>query len=870
MSASSRKIFLGLILVLALLLRLWGLRLDSFFRSPDDFELRLAEKAACFSRGNILVSSDLRYYRQALETHLPLYLTALGGSAFNWLRFLTLSLFFYRTEPGLGVAGFLNIALLISALSGTATVYLIFLIGRHLGGSRNGLLSALFFAVIPLHVAASHLLPPTALSVFFACLSILFALRIARDGAGSDYLLAGLSGTLAAGCHYGAVVVLVAGFSAHSQYCRRNNIRFREMVLNRHLVVLAAGAVTGFLIAFPFLLDRFSYAWRHLPLYLRHAAGFELPGPRFAWAGFGNLRIVTADLLRRDGGSGLLLPLLALVGFVWFCFRREDKYAIPRSFLLAHLLLVLFFKTGIDRADVVIISPFICLYGVAGILAGIDRLTRKRMLRALLLAGGAALVAYPLLVKAVQLDYFLWRQDTRRLASRWIRENFRPGSRIAVEDDTVDIPESGFVVKKVAYIYETALPKLQGEGFDFLVAGSLTSGDLLRSQACCPSAWIGGFYRDLDREGYRLKEFRTCKVDRANPVITIYDLRDWGEDRDRALALRRDFDFDYSESSPDLIMLGESLSCEGEDGFWITRGEKVGKLLIAPSRLNRLGILAFPTRAGSTLKIKAGGRGRLLRFDDPQPRLILLRPRPGFPFIDYSYRVQAELIEGEDVLVKIVTEPGQLSRQLILQGEVEGEGESRAVPAPGNARLEPTVRGGSDGMILPGVLEEDLQWRRAEYSRIFEAERSPRQTGSKSPDEVASGGRAVFFSPDRHRPGYLLFGQYVRLIPRPWVAAFRVKIRGEAAVGTVAQLDVCVGNGREILASRSLTAEDFPDENRYYEFPVSFRNSLLSDRLEFRIKTEGAVELWCDRIEVYPDLAVWLADNAAGGGVREQ
>src|SRR5205823_1591697 len=97
-----------------------------------------------------------------------------------------------------GTAGSANLwTRLDSALFGTATVGLVFLLGNALFTRRTGLIAALLLAVSFLHVRNSHYgvndVPSTALLM----LSLFFAVRLFQAPAARWYLFAGLAGGLA-------------------------------------------------------------------------------------------------------------------------------------------------------------------------------------------------------------------------------------------------------------------------------------------------------------------------------------------------------------------------------------------------------------------------------------------------------------------------------------------------------------------------------------------------------------------------------------------------------------------------------------------------------------------------------------------------
>jgi hypothetical protein len=89
-----------------------------------------------------------------------------------------------------------------SALVGTATVPVSYLVGRQLDGRRCGLILAAIVAVNPMLIWYSQEARSYALMVFFATLSLYFFLRAREGGRRRDLWLWALSSALALGSHY--------------------------------------------------------------------------------------------------------------------------------------------------------------------------------------------------------------------------------------------------------------------------------------------------------------------------------------------------------------------------------------------------------------------------------------------------------------------------------------------------------------------------------------------------------------------------------------------------------------------------------------------------------------------------------------------
>jgi len=97
----------------------------------------------------------------------------------------------------------------LSALVGTATIPVAFLLGAELRGRRTGLLAAALVAVNPMLLWYSQEARAYALLTLLCALSLLFCLRALRNGQRRDFVLWGVASGLALATHYFAIFPLL-------------------------------------------------------------------------------------------------------------------------------------------------------------------------------------------------------------------------------------------------------------------------------------------------------------------------------------------------------------------------------------------------------------------------------------------------------------------------------------------------------------------------------------------------------------------------------------------------------------------------------------------------------------------------------------
>lgn len=98
---------------------------------------------------------------------------------------------------------------IVSALAGSLSVMILFLLGRRLISSPGGLLAAAILAVSPLHVTCSRYMKEDVLCIFFALAALHAAVIAVQEGRGRWLIGAGaLAGLSAASKYTGALTVL--------------------------------------------------------------------------------------------------------------------------------------------------------------------------------------------------------------------------------------------------------------------------------------------------------------------------------------------------------------------------------------------------------------------------------------------------------------------------------------------------------------------------------------------------------------------------------------------------------------------------------------------------------------------------------------
>lgn len=405
-----RNYLLGLLIaLLALLLRLhhigWGL--------PDWFEEAVSVKRAWefWTWGVEGFDFDPRFFiYPSLHFYMQFAVQAIllgGGYLLGAYPDASSFQLAYYVDPGL----FLLAGRVLTAVLGSATVFLVFLAGWRLAGASAAVPAALFLAGNAVHVEKSRFVEVDVAMTFFAALSYLFFLKYADRGARRNLWLAAAAVGLAAATKYPGALLIVNLPAA--LWIRGERPVSGKLIFSGLLALLVFAAATPYV----FLdFDAFRNDFAGQVHHMREGHfGREAEGAAGAWRHF-------------TSGFGVSLLLLAAVGGA-AALRSRTK-----AFLLAPLPILLFALLSVSRMQdphypLPVFPPIALLAAFA--LGRIVPLSGPR--RRFLLAAATLVLLLDPGARILDLDRRLSAPDTRRLAREWIEQNIRPESLVLTE-----------------------------------------------------------------------------------------------------------------------------------------------------------------------------------------------------------------------------------------------------------------------------------------------------------------------------------------------------------------------------------------------------------------------------------------------------
>jgi hypothetical protein len=537
---------LGAILVLALALRLWGIKsgLPYVYDTDEDQHFVPHAIALLAHDGNPNYFDNPPAYTYLLAIVYEIYF---GGRA-------ALSHAFAVNPTEVWV-----IARVLTAVLGVLAVWLLYLIAERLFERRVALLSAALMAVAFLPVFYAKLALNDVPTLVPVELALWAAAGILRDGRRRHYALGGLALGVAAATKYTggiAILPLAAAIVLRDRGDRR--------ALLRNTMLAGGLAVLAFVVCDPYSLLAFA----------SFKAGLAHQGAESA-AASGKLGLTHGSgvlyyLWTATWGVGWLPAIAALIAIPWLYFRERRLLVFFLPALVVYLLFMGLQGRYFGRWLMPVV-PLICILAAYTAIAAADALASRlprlparpsgrRVLGnrvgvpAALLAG--ALLCAQGLAYSIHSGIVNSRADTRTTARAWLVAHVPIGSGVVIEpvvpeewgldvghplatangyrwrgfpvlrtnelDGRLAFDEGASVtIEKYEKLLKPALIAFyEAHGFCYVLTGSQQSGRAFVDPAAVPQAIA--YYRALNREGKLVAEFSPFASD-SNSVEFNFD-----------------------------------------------------------------------------------------------------------------------------------------------------------------------------------------------------------------------------------------------------------------------------------------------------------------------------------------------------------
>ena len=408
---------LGVVLLVAFALRLWGIKQGlPYVYDVDEYGHFVPEAVAMFDHG----LNPHYFINPPALTYLlhVIFAIWLGGRVG------------VTHEFALHPDRLFLVARITVALLGTVSVWLLYLVGARLFDRATGLLASAVMAVAFLPVFYGHLALNDVPTLAPLTLALLGTAGVLRRGRMLDYLLAGVGLGLAAATKYTAgVMILPLLAAAAAQYRDGRTEGGRDVALGVGIALVAA--LAAYLIANPYSLLDFHAFRAELELQSHYT---EMS--KASWIGGPAQGSFIYYLWSFTWGLGWI-PALAALGGAVTVWRKQQPVGWVLVPVAVLYLLFLSLQGRYFGRWLLPIFPIACLLAAnfaleAGRLGA--RGARRGCVRRVTFIALAviALVAQGL-VYSIHSGLVLSRADTRNLARAWVVGHIPAGARIVVE-----------------------------------------------------------------------------------------------------------------------------------------------------------------------------------------------------------------------------------------------------------------------------------------------------------------------------------------------------------------------------------------------------------------------------------------------------
>ncbi len=426
-------IILIAILVLGFGLRIYGIDFGLPHSYHDD-EDRLVHHALAFGMGDL--NPHYFNYPSFMMYFLFLFYGAfyVFGTIFGYFSSMSDFTMLFFSDPTM----FYIIGRAITALLGTATIFVVYLIGKRLYSRTAGVVAALTLSVLPVHVLSSHYITTDVPMTFFIIAAAYFSVRILEEGRLKHYILAAIMTGLAAGTKYNGVLASVFILTAHM--ARVSGIRAKAGCLfSNRIMIAGAVVVVIFFCVSPFcfldfntFIEDFRFDSEHI-----HNGVYGLSSG-VHWIDYIGM-FFTDELYSWPHRVANTAGPLLLLGVAYAIYRRGRKEAVIGIFPLLFFALIGSWSV-VNRKYLLPVLPLCAIFAGVMIAEISGKVGCSKYRRWAAWACLAVLLMIPLRNSFLS-DYVMSQEDTRTIAKRWIETNVPEGSKIALEWDTnVTVP----------------------------------------------------------------------------------------------------------------------------------------------------------------------------------------------------------------------------------------------------------------------------------------------------------------------------------------------------------------------------------------------------------------------------------------------
>ncbi len=500
-SADRRVPGLALALLLAALLRFWGLGQGIPF-NPGVDEPEVMDRALRMMKSgdfnpHFFDYPSLYMYVQTAVAVLRFMIGAMQGRWSALAQAQTAD--FYLWARG------------VTAIIGTGTVWLVYRAGTR-WGPRTALLAAVMLAVMPLHVRESHYALTDVPMTFFVVLTLLLSLRAHERATAWSFVAAGAAAGLAGATKYNGLIAFLIPLLACATTRAAQPSRLQAILWT------TAGLLAAFLMAAPYTLIDLPH---FLNQFARLISEYRTPGlQKPMWVTY--LKHLRAAL----GWPGSVLVTAGLILGAGRVLAGPDR--VKWLLVIAFPLVYFWFisnQTIVFGRYLLPLVPFLSLIAadtVVWIVTQLRAIRMPRPVRAAAILGMVIVVIVPPGYTAISFGIEQTKVSTSALAYDWVRREIPPGTTIWLEGSVAIKLPPEYRATYLKQLRQADLERVSLTAVQYLVASSQSYGEYLDAPKTYPQEYQD--YQRIFNETQEVARF-TPSREHPGPELRILKVR---------------------------------------------------------------------------------------------------------------------------------------------------------------------------------------------------------------------------------------------------------------------------------------------------------------------------------------------------------
>lgn len=847
---------IGFITVLGGLLRLFGLLhglQENFLYHPDTVITLNEVWPKYLGEGWLSGSYNGAFYN--------LLLSYMIGIIETLIRFLG-----YSPGPW-SIEQISSIASLFAATLGTATIPVVYLLGRETYNEKSGVIAAILLSFCPLHSFQSHYPYRDIPMVFFLTLTLLFCIKIIKKPTLLTTTLGGIAAIITVGMKPAGLVIIVPMLVALTIAIYQARRRW--------WVFLPIGVMIGW--GFIFfsqggVSSRFTTTGNLIAFLLETQQGI--------FRGMVNV----VKLLNQWLGLPYLLASLVGIGYGFWLRRVGD--IILLTFLLPAFLAAAFYL-WLDERFLVFLLPAMAVLVGRFIAESWQRWFNKKILKAALLFVTVGLTFYAFMTSTWQGILFSL-PDTRAVSGRWLEAHFPKTIRVAMEEyfplGVNSWPKASFYNPLQPLEKETA-------GVDLLVTSSLMHQRFLLAPDRYPKEL--NFYSSLQRERPLIKKFSLGSHGFIHPNIGIYSPYSVNTQAPY-LFIPRPYDSKWNFG---LSFLDQGPFDRDDRTIQLGWGHRYTATLVSPITGQEMMVFMINGPEKSVVQVRVGGQTKTRTLKPGEFHIISFHPKWVFPQKPALYYFETGLSQGKKVLLQLRCGNREIGQSLANWGLNE-----RAIPylkkaigenSPYKAELNLLLgsvykklgklgeaRETIDRLIKSDHLfvqhirslgqrdQSDHQWE-SEFRKytgldpelltyalsqeFHSGQAFPGLSGQIVKNCQALGGETVVYEKARHKAGEVMHGPYLYLEQGAFEAEFFFRAWDDQGTKPFAVIKVLADD--QVISTASVKRRIRASKGKYFEVTnIPFWHPDPRAEIKFQVLATGQSSFAVEKIRIKPDL----------------